>query len=169
MLVGIWETNQIVFKQFPANVHMLYYLKTLENQRFFPGVSNEYKITMARNGLSLIATVIILKELWSISRFQGRVALRGKCPCLELFWTSFSRIWTEHVEIRSISSYLVQMRKNADQNNSEYGHFSRSVGKGLLSHLKRINGVSIFRDDVKLKKVVAGFYLDAISVTAIYG
>ena len=44
MLVGIWETNQIVFKQFPANVHMLYYLKTLENQRFFPGVSNEYKI-----------------------------------------------------------------------------------------------------------------------------
>ena len=97
------------------------------------------------------------------------MALRGKCPCLELFWTSFYRIWTEHVEIRSISPYLVQMRKNADQNNSEYGHFSRSVGKGLLSHLKQINGVSIFRDDVKLKKVVAGFYLDAISVTAIYG
>ena len=131
LLVGIWETNQIVFKQFPANVHMLYYLKTQENQRFFPGVSNGYKITIARNGLSLIATVIILKELWSISGFQGRVALDGKCPYLELFWTSFSCIWTEHGEIRSIPPpYLVQMRKNADQNNSEYGHFSRSVERG---------------------------------------
>ena len=26
----------------------------------------------------------------------------------------------------SISPYSVQMRENADQNNSEYGHFSRS-------------------------------------------
>ena len=29
--------------------------------------------------------------------------------------------------IRSISSYLLQARQNVDQNNSEYGHFSRSV------------------------------------------
>ena len=33
-------------------------------------------------------------------------------------------------EIRSISLYSVRMRENADQNNSKYGHFSRS---GLLA------------------------------------
>ena len=36
--------------------------------------------------------------------------LRKKCPYSELFWTLYS----------------VQMWENADCNNSEYGHFSRS-------------------------------------------
>ena len=30
------------------------------------------------------------------------------------------------MEIRSISPYPVRMRENTDQNNSKYGHFSRS-------------------------------------------
>ena len=30
------------------------------------------------------------------------------------------------------SPYSVQMRENTDQENSKYGHFSRSVGKGQL-------------------------------------
>ena len=55
-------------------------------------------------------------------------ALRKKCPYSELFWSTFSHIWTEYGEIRSISPYSVQMRENADQNNYEYGHFSRSDG-----------------------------------------
>ena len=38
-----------------------------------------------------------------------------------------SRIWTEYGEIRSIYQYSVQIWENDDQNNSEYGHFSRSV------------------------------------------
>ena len=37
-----------------------------------------------------------------------------------------SCIRTEHREIWSISPYSAQMRENADQNNSEYGHFSDS-------------------------------------------
>ena len=37
-----------------------------------------------------------------------------------------SRIWTEYAEIQNISPYSVRMRENTDQNNSEYGHFSRS-------------------------------------------
>ena len=49
--------------------------------------------------------------------------LPEKCPYLELFLTVFSCIRTEYGEIRSISPYWVRMRKNADQNNSEYGHF----------------------------------------------
>ena len=36
--------------------------------------------------------------------------LRKKCPYSELFWTLYS----------------IQMWENADRNNSEYGHFSRS-------------------------------------------
>ena len=32
-----------------------------------------------------------------------------------LFWSIFSRIWTEYGEIRSISPYSVQMRENTDQ------------------------------------------------------
>ena len=53
--------------------------------------------------------------------------LREKCPYSELFWSTFARIRIEYGEILPISPYSVQMRENADQNNSEYGHFSRSV------------------------------------------
>ena len=61
--------------------------------------------------------------------------LRKKCPYLELFSSIFSCIWTKYGEIRSISPYLARMRENADQNNSEYGHFSRS------EHLKQISNL----------------------------
>ena len=49
------------------------------------------------------------------------------CPYSELFWSAYSCIQTEYGGMRSISPYSVPMRENADQNNSEYGHFSRSV------------------------------------------
>ena len=53
--------------------------------------------------------------------------MREKCPYSELFWSGYSRIWTEYGAILRISPYSVRMRENADQNNSEYGHFLRSV------------------------------------------
>ena len=56
------------------------------------------------------------------------LALRKKGPYSELFWSVFSNIRTEYGEIRSISPYSVSMWENTDQNNSEYGHFSRSLG-----------------------------------------
>ena len=43
-----------------------------------------------------------------------------------VFRQYFPRIRTEYGETRSISPYLLQMRKNTDQENSEYGHYSRS-------------------------------------------
>ena len=46
--------------------------------------------------------------------------LREKFRSSELFWSIFSRIYTEYEEIRIISPYLVRMRENTDQNNSEY-------------------------------------------------
>ena len=55
------------------------------------------------------------------------MALREKCLYSELFWSAFSRIWNEYGEMRSISPYSVRMPENADQSNSEYGHFLRSV------------------------------------------
>ena len=61
--------------------------------------------------------------------------MRKKCPYSELFWLVFSRIRTDYGEIRSISPYSVQMRENKDQNNSEYGHFKRSIGSGDINLL----------------------------------
>ena len=46
--------------------------------------------------------------------------LRKKRPYSELFCSAFSRIRNKYGEMRSISPYLVQMRENEDQNNSEY-------------------------------------------------
>ena len=58
---------------------------------------------------------------------KPELTLRKKCPYSELFWPIFSRTCTKYGEARSIFPYSVQMRKNADQNNSKYGHFSHSV------------------------------------------
>ena len=61
------------------------------------------------------------KNPWSL--------LRKKCPIWELFWSAFSRIWTENGEILRIQSECGKCEKNADQNNAEYGLFLHS---GLL-------------------------------------
>ena len=58
--------------------------------------------------------------------FQRNKQLRENCPYSELFRFEFSSIWTEYGEIWSISPYSLQMRENADRNNSEYRHFLRS-------------------------------------------
>ena len=65
-------------------------------------------------------------------------SLRKKCSYSELFWSAFSRIQTEYAEIRSISPYSVQMRENADQNNSEYGHFSRCDSVNVVLNINPI-------------------------------
>ena len=57
---------------------------------------------------------------------------------MEFFWSAFSRFRTEYGEIRSISPYLVWMRKNTGHKNSEYGHFSRS--ERTISHGKCVTG-----------------------------
>ena len=62
------------------------------------------------------------------------LALRGKYPYSEFFWSVFSHIWTKYGEIPSISSYSVWMWEIMDQKNCEYGHFPRSGELGWLSH-----------------------------------
>ena len=62
-----------------------------------------------------------------ISKVIKRLTVRESSPYSELFWSIFSRIWTEYRQILHIPPYFAQMRENTDQNNSEYGHFLRSV------------------------------------------
>ena len=50
-----------------------------------------------------------------------------KCHYSELFWSAFFCIPTEYKEILRIFPYLVRMSENAEQNNSKYSHFLRSV------------------------------------------
>ena len=71
------------------------------------------------------------------------ITLREKYLYLELLWSVFSGIRTEYEEILYFSPYLVWMRKNADQNNTEYGHFLGSV-IGLLSQQMLLNALLIF-------------------------
>ena len=59
--------------------------------------------------------------------YYKKISMRKKCPYSQLFWSAFSRILTEYGKIRSISPYSVRMPENTNQNNSEYGHFLRSV------------------------------------------
>ena len=75
------------------------------------------------------------------------LALRKKCPYSELFCLVFSRIRTEYRETRSISPYSLRMREKADQSNSEYAHFSRSVGESE-------NLINIFFNQICLKHIL---------------
>ena len=75
--------------------------------------------------------IVILCYLESLKK----LSLHEKCPYLELFWSAFSHTCTEYGQIRSISPYLVWMRENMDQNNSEYEHFSCSVEEELGTRL----------------------------------
>ena len=56
-----------------------------------------------------------------------QATLRKKCPYSELLWSAFSLIRTEYEEILRASPYSAQRLENADQSNSEYGHFWRST------------------------------------------
>ena len=55
------------------------------------------------------------------------IPLREKSPHSGLFWSVFSRIWTEYRKMLRISPYSVRMHENMDQNKSKYGSFLRSV------------------------------------------
>ena len=88
------------------------------------------------NGAVSKRGIILPVFSWKVKRDSGLVkisypkwfltitkSLREKCSYSELSWSTFSRIRTKYGKILSISPYSVRMRENADQNNSEYGHF----------------------------------------------
>ena len=51
--------------------------------------------------------------------------MRERCPHSELFWSVFSRIWTEYRDMRYLSVFS-HNAENTDQKNSKWGHFSSS-------------------------------------------
>ena len=61
--------------------------------------------------------------------------LREKCPYSALFWSAFSRIWTECGEILHIPLYSVQMRENADQNNPNTDTFYAMIRLYMYMYL----------------------------------
>ena len=61
-----------------------------------------------------------------------------------VFWSVFFCIRTEYGEMLRISPYSVQIRENADQKNSEYGHFSRSVPVNLFS-IESLMSIKVIR------------------------
>ena len=68
--------------------------------------------------IGMLFVHIISKLLYMLKFFKKVIIpLHKKCSYSELFWSTFSRI----------SPYSVRTRENADQNNSEYGHFLRSA------------------------------------------
>ena len=70
---------------------------------------------------------LIFCNVYNVWRTFFNISLREKCPYSELFWSAFFGIRIEYEEILCISPYSVRIRENAEQNNSEYGHFSRSA------------------------------------------
>ena len=70
--------------------------------------------------------LLVFYEIFLLNCYKTtEQSLREKCSYSGLFWSVFSRV--------RISSYSVRMWENADQNNSEYGHFLRSELLGISS------------------------------------
>ena len=68
-----------------------------------------------------------------------KCTLRKTCPYLELFWSLFYLIQIEYEEIFRISPYSVRMKENADQNNSDYGHFMQWLPQASFKQETKIN------------------------------
>ena len=81
--------------------------------------------------LSLLLSIWLLECLLTLSRPK-------KSPYSNLFSFVFSRIRTEYGKTRSISPYSARILENTDQNNSEYGHFSRSVCQPITVNERNI-------------------------------
>ena len=93
----------------------------------FSNLWNIMKFIMMMIIIIVAETKIMKAPIKIFTGCLGQPSLREKCSYSELFWSVFFRIRTEYGEIRSFSPYSVRMRENTDQNNCEYGHFSRNA------------------------------------------
>ena len=64
---------------------------------------------------------------WRFEGINSLSSLRKKCLYLEFFWSVFSCVRTESEDLQSKDPYAVEMHKNKDYKNSEYGHIPRRV------------------------------------------
>ena len=96
-------------------------LKTLNESWDIPTHPSEIP-----NRFSWRGQLFIKLQLESIQFNQKVITTAWKCSHSEFFCSVFSQIRTKYREIRSISPYSVRVRRNTDQKNSEYGHFTNS-------------------------------------------
>ena len=90
------------------------------------------KLFMRGYVYSKLQTLSLLYIWTLILLSKDKKIMRQNCPYSELFWSVFSRIWTESGEIWCISPYSVKMRENTEQNNSEYGQIFTQWKSALL-------------------------------------
>ena len=81
---------------------------------------------------------LLNKEKQSFDKKAPKNQRRKNCPYLELLWSAFFTHFpafglnTGRYVSLNIQSECRKMRKNADQNHAEYGHFLRSVCQMLV-------------------------------------
>ena len=92
-------------------------------------------------------TVIILLIHGFLFIWNKTFTLRKKCPYLELFWSTFSRIRTP---------FSVRIQKNADKNNSKYERFLRCV-RLYFSTLRLPLAQSLGEEFRFIKTILSGF------------
>ena len=73
----------------------------------------------------------------SLVHYQKKTPLE-KCPYLVFFWSVFSGISTKSRDALCISPHSLQMRESMDQENTEYGHFSRGLSSGFFCSINKL-------------------------------
>ena len=96
-----------------------------------------------------VSFFFLRKECWMRISFSH--TLHKKCLYSELIWSVYSLIRTEYGELLHISPHSVRMRENTDQNNSEYGHFSRRDSYELKQLCKCSVKQMLLKNSVKFK------------------
>ena len=118
-----WNTRKMLMKTFlnsQFSCFSLVWMFHSRNTENWVSKIHERALRLVYHASSQLSFDKLLIKDWSVTP-------RNKSSYSELFWSIFSRIWTEYGEKLYISPYSVQMWENTDQHNSLYGHFSRSV------------------------------------------
>ena len=145
MLLGIKAYIKRKFGWITVQVSLVLHFALCENGPFlelfwsaFSHIRTEYEEVRSISPYSVRKRENVDQDNSEYGQFSRSVngltlssTLRKRCLYLELYWSAFSRIRTEYGEILRISSYSVQTRENADQNNSKYRHLLRSVNKSV--------------------------------------
>ena len=93
---------------------------------FFDYNPTQYLRAISLDILDIFRRLITSDTMVCFLALLERYVLRKKCPYSELLWSV--SVVSKHGDILCVSPYSVRMRGNTHQNNSDYGHFSRSDG-----------------------------------------
>ena len=137
-----WFVQKGWNKCFPfLNLENIYLLAVdHRNTRKRRGISSKLTIkTLQRRPAVFTVSFVHIFHLFPVfllltlnrKMFAGWYSLREKCPYQSYSGPHFPAFGLN----MGISPYSVQMRKNEDQNNSEYGHFSRSEYDSQIGHV----------------------------------